>query len=171
MKPSGAVLARETLLKLPRLIFLLVTCCATAIAATSARESDIQSLLAFHARDRDAHLKGDANLLAAGMAAQVTNARKGKVEIASRDEMRHRFTQYFAQVTYTTWDDTVPPKVHVSADGTMAWMVIEMRARLSDRSGPNAGVERGFVSSWIAIYERQKGEWRMVGISSDVVEL
>jgi ketosteroid isomerase-like protein len=155
-------------MKLFRMLLLIATCCATAAASTSSLEHDTQSLLAIHARDRQAHLKGDANLLAAGMADHVINVEYGKVEISTREQMRQQFTQYFDRVKYSSWEDTAPPKVYVSPDGLMAWMVIEIKARLSDRSGPDAGVERGFISSWIATFEKQHGEWRMVGISSGI---
>jgi len=157
--------------KLLRALMLIASGCAMAAASTSTLEQGTQSLLAMHARDRQAHLKGDANLLAAGMADQVINVEYGKVEIVTREEMRQQFAQYFDRVKYSSWEDTAPPKVHVSPDGQMAWMVIEIKARLSDRSGPHAGVERGFISSWIATFEKQQGEWRGVGISSGVEDI
>jgi hypothetical protein len=153
------------------MLMLIVGCCATVAASTPTLEQDAQSLLALHARDRQAHLKGDANLLAAGMADQVINVEYGKVEIVTREGMRQQFAQYFGRVKYSSWEDTAPPKVYVSPDGQMAWMVIEIKARLSDRSGPRAGVERGFISSWIATFEKQQGEWRGVAISSGVEDI
>jgi len=155
--------------KLFRILLLIASCSTTAAAAsTPTLEKDTQSLLAIHARERQAHLKGDAHLLAAGMADQVINVEYGKVEIVTRVQMRQHFTQYFDRVKYSSWEDTAPPKVSVSPDGQMAWMVIEIKARLSDRSGPNTGVERGFISSWIATFQKQRGAWRMVGISSGI---
>lgn len=152
-------------------LFLVVGFWGTAIASTQTLEQDTQSLLAMHARDRQAHITGDADLLAAGMADQVINVEYGKVEVVSREQMRRQFAQYFGRVKYSSWEDTAPPKVFVSHDGRMAWMVIEIKARLSDRSGAEAGVERGFISSWIATFEKQHGEWRGVGISSGVVDI
>lgn len=158
-------------MKLFWVLLLIAGCSVTAVASTNTLEQDTQSLLAMHARDRQAHLKGDADLLAAGMADQVINVAHGKVEIISREQMRRHFAQYFGQVKYASWEDTAPPKVFVSPDGRMAWMVIEIKARLSDRSGAQAGVERGFISSWIATFEKQCEEWRGVGIASAVEDI
>jgi ketosteroid isomerase-like protein len=152
------------------ILLFMAGCCATVAASSPALEHDTQSLLEIHARARQAHLKGDANLLVASMADHVINVEYGKVEIVTRDQMRQHFTQYFDRVKYSSWENTAPPKVYVSPDAHMAWMAIEIKARLSDRSGPSAGVERGFISSWIATFEKQQREWRMVGISSGVVE-
>lgn len=171
MKLPGAILKGEHQVKLFRMLLLIATCCTTAAGSTSNLEHDTKSLLAIHARDRQAHLKGDANLLAASMAGHVINLQGGKVENVTRDQIRQRFTQYFGQVKYFSWEDTAPPKVYVSPDGQMAWMVIEIHARLSDRSGPDAGVGRGFISSWIATFQKKQGEWRMVGISSAVEDI
>ena len=155
-------------MKLLRELLLIASCLATAAASPSNLEHDTQSLLAIHARDRQAHLKGDANLLVASVADHLINVEYGKVEIVTREQMRQQFTQRFERVKYSSWEDTAPPKIYASPDGQMAWMVIEIKARLGDRSGPNAGVERSFVSSWIATFEKQRGEWRGVAISSGV---
>lgn len=158
-------------MKLFRILLLIVGCYMTAAASTSTVERDTQSLLAMHARDRQAHLKGDADLLATGMADPFINVAHGKVETIPREQMRQHFAQYFGQVKYSSWEDSAPPKVFVSPDGQMAWMVIEIKARLSDRSGAQAGIEREFISSWIATFEKQHGEWRGVGISSAVEDI
>jgi|SRR5208282_132595 len=150
------------------MLFLIATCCATAAVSTSNLEQDTQPLLAMHARDRQAHMNGDADLLTAGMADHVINVEYGKVEIVTREQMLQQFTERFHRVKYSSWEDTAPPKVYVSPDEQMAWMVIAIKARLTERSGPNAGVERRFISSWIATFEKQRGEWRMVGVASGV---
>jgi hypothetical protein len=92
----------------------------------------------------------------------------GKSKIRTRDEMRQRFSSYFSQVKYLSWDDVVAPMASVSPDGQMAWVVIHVKARLTDVGGPQAGQPREFESSWISIYEKRGGDWQMVGISSGV---
>jgi len=95
------------------------------------------------------------------MADQVTDVEDGKVNVRSREEMRRRFTDYFSQVKYSFWDDVVAPRVRVSPDGQMAWVVIQVKAGLSDVAGPKAGQAREFQSSWISIYEKRErsGTW------------
>ena len=149
-------------------LVLIASWCMTAVSSTLTVEYDTKSLLAIHARERQSHLTGDANLLAASLADEVINVEAGKVQIATREQIRQQFRQLFERVKYSAWEDSAPPKVYVSPDGQMAWTVIEIRARLSDRSGPNAAVERSFISSWIATFEKQEGTWRMVAISSGV---
>jgi len=130
-------------------------------AAASDLLRDRESLLSLHAQERQAHLRGDADLLAREMADQVTDVEDGKVNVRSREEMRRRFTDYFSQVKYSFWDDVVAPRVRVSPDGQMAWVVIQVKAGLSDVAGPKAGQAREFQSSWISIYEKRErsGTW------------
>ena len=139
---------------------------SATVASDLGRDRD--SLLALHAHERQAHLIGDANLLTAEMADQVVDVQNGKVEVRSREEMRRRFADYFAQVKYSFWDDVVEPRVRVSPDGRMGWVVIHVKAGLSDVSGAQAGKPRRFESSWISIYEKRDADWKMVGISSGV---
>ena len=139
-------------------------------ATASDLEQDRQSLLASHTVERQAHLQGDADLLAGEMADQVVNVEDGKVEVLTREEMRRQFAHYFRQVKYSSWDDSIAPRVNISPDGHMAWIVIEVKARLSDLSGPGAGRQRGFNSSWIATYEKHGVKWQVTGISSGVAE-
>jgi ketosteroid isomerase-like protein len=152
-------------------------CMAWILAATlssSAAGSDLgtdrESLSALHARERQAHLKGDAELLATEMADQVIEVENGKVTVRTREGMRQRFAHYFSQVKYSFWDDVAKPRINISPDRQMAWVVIHVRAGLTDVSGPHAGQPREFQSSWISVYEKQGAKWRMVGISSGVVD-
>jgi hypothetical protein len=131
---------------------------------------DREFLLALHARERQAHLKGAADLLATEMADQVVNVEYGKVEFLTRNEMRRQFAEYFGRVKYASWDDIVEPRVSISPDGHMAWTVIQVKARLSDVSGARAGQSREFTSSWISTYEKRRADWQMVGISSGIAE-
>jgi hypothetical protein len=52
------------------------------------------------------------------------------------------------------------PIVSVSADGTLGWVVVQVRARgvQGDAKEPLA-----FVSAWIELYEKRKGRWVRVG--------
>ena len=137
---------------------------------SSAADNDRAALLHLHDVARQAHLQGNADLLATALADQVVNVENGRVEVRSRQEMRDGFAEYFGRVKYSAWENVQPPAVNISPDGHMAWMVIQIKARLADTSGPRAGQQREFASSWIATFEKQKAVWKMVGISSGVAE-
>jgi hypothetical protein len=155
-----------------RVLGILITSFVFLVNGLSALDTDGDRtfLLRLHARERQAHLQGNANLLATGLADRIVNVENGEVEIRSRQEVRHHFAEYFGRVKYTSWDDVQPPIVRISPDKHMAWMVIQIKAQLADTSGPRAGKPREFISSWISTFEKQDGEWRMIAVSSGLVE-
>ncbi len=131
---------------------------------------DHDAILALHQQDRRAHLAGDAELLAAGMADYIWEASRGRLTRLARGDVRERFAAYFSGVRYSVWDDLVQPHVAVSSDGSSAWMAVHIEAALSPRDESADGPQRTFESSWIATYEKQHGGWVMIGISSSVLD-
>jgi hypothetical protein len=129
---------------------------------------DVAAILRLHALDRQAHLEGDADVLADGMADHIWDANRGGLTRVGREDVRERFAAYFASVTYSVWDDLTPPHVSVSSDGTSAWMAVRIEARLVSIDEPMT--QRDFESSGIATYEKAEGRWRMTGIASSVVD-
>lgn len=82
-----------------------------AAAATACPADPAASLLATHRRARTAHLAGDAQTLAEDSADNVISARRGGLDVLSREQILARFTGHFAEVEYRLWDDLVPPRV------------------------------------------------------------
>ena len=108
-------------------------------------------------------------MLAANMADYVWEASRGRLNRISRAEIRDRFAAYFESVRYAVWQDLQPPHVSVGADGTSAWMAVEIEARMT-AAVEGRKQEVRFESSWISTYEKVDGQWLMAGISSSVVE-
>lgn len=127
------------------------------------------SLLATHQRARAAHLAGDARVLAEDSAESVVSARRGGLDHVTRAQILARFTDYFAQVEYRRWDDLVPPRVELSADGSVGWMAVRIEGELRPRGETGGGAWERFTSSWVATYARAGCGWQMTAISSDVV--
>lgn len=139
----------------------------------TALDTDTDALLALHAQDRRAHLDGDADLLASGMADHIWEASRGQLTRLTRKDVRDRFARYFETVRYSIWDDLVDPHVSVAGDGLSAWMAVHIEATVLSVGEPGADVApqtRRFESSWIATYEKEQGRWLMAGISSSVVD-
>ena len=136
-------------------------------AADDLRTADEAALLELHQRDRQAHLSGDAELLASGVAEMLVDSSRGGIQRLSRDEFRERFADYFGRVRYSRWDAIEAPVVSVSADGSQAWIAIHIEADLATLDGE----ARRFESSWIAAYEKRADGWLMVGIGSSVADI
>ena len=139
--------------------FLAVSLTSPALAA----DPDTDALLALHRQAREAHLTGNADLLASGTADQLLVISRAKIHRQSREDVRKFFQRYLAETMYSMWDDVVPPEIRLSPDRKMAWMAIHIRAHAKQ-----AGEDLDFESAWIATYEKHAGGWRMTTISSSI---
>lgn len=127
------------------------------------------ALLSLHETTRQAHLRGDAALIAATIGDRLLLAENGAIRVQANAEVAQFFTGYFKRVRYRVWRDVSPPIVSISPDEEMAWMAVGVEAKYTPADKPAAG-EKTFKSSWIATYQRDKCAWRMTGIASDVVD-
>jgi hypothetical protein len=144
---------------------------AISIATQAACPStDLRAeILATHEMARQAHLRGDAALIASATSDQLLLADNGAVRVQSKSEVSRYFTDYFKRLNYLEWRDVKPPFVAVSPDGQMAWMAVQLAARYTRADKPADG-EKSFKSSWIATYKREECAWRMTGIASNIVD-
>jgi hypothetical protein len=134
----------------------------------STGEEAAAELRAAHETQRRAHLEGNADLMAPGMADQMVLVSNGEVLVNPKEKMIDFFKGYFGRVKYLEWSDAAPSVVTVSPDARMGWMAVKVRARYIERAKPEAG-EKAFKSSWIATYQRVGCEWKMTGNASAVV--
>lgn len=137
-------------------------------ARCSAGAEAAAGLRAAHETARRAHLEGNAKLMAPGTADEVVIVSNGDLRLVPRQQLIDFFRGYFARVKYLEWSDSEPPVIRVSADGSLGWMGVKVRARYVERAKPDAG-EKAFKSSWIATYERVGCEWKMTGNASAVI--
>lgn len=153
------------------LILILASLASTQPSASSCSTGAeaVSELRATHELARRAHLEGNAQLLALGVADQLVLVSNGDLSVNPKEKVIDFFEGYFGRVKYLEWSDAAPPVIAVSPDGQMGWMAVQVRARYLDRTKPESG-EKAFKSSWIATYQRAGCEWKMTGNSSAVVE-
>ena len=161
---------------LPFLAFAMIACAPAAAprpdtASSGAppaadRTADSLALLRLHARAREAHLAKRADWLVEGQADSLISVSGGKVSVSPRERVRAGFQPYLDASTFQAWDDIVPPRIRISPDGRMAYVVVEKRVHLRARA-PNGTTESERTRfAWLSVYEKQAGEWRMTAIAS-----
>src|SRR6267142_2568597 len=84
-------------------------------------------LLRIHAQDRQAHFAVDSALILEYQGEPFVTVGNGRVDEASRAEVAAHFTCYFAGAEYAEWDDLEPPRIRISADATLAWLIVRNR--------------------------------------------
>ena len=69
-------------------------------------------------------------------------------------------------MTFQAWDDIAPPRIRISPDGQMAYVIVEKRVHLTSRDSNGATVAERARFAWMSVYEKQEGRWRLSAIAS-----
>lgn len=152
---------------------IIVSACIVSLSCTSASPSpagDRARLLALHAEAMAAHRSGDVELLLKDEAQDYVVANRGEISHPTLEERRAFLGPYLRDTRFTEYVDVVPPIVRVSRDGTLGWVIVQVRARGEqvDAEGTRQPLE--FESAWISLYEKRGKEWRRVGNVSNFKE-
>jgi hypothetical protein len=131
-----------------------------------ARAADRAELLRLHERQRTAHLERRADWLVAEFADSLFSISRGGVSIGNRQRSHAGFQEYLDASTFQAWDDIVPPRIRISPDGQMAYVVVQKRVHLT-ATGPGGAAEAERTRfAWLSVYEKQGGQWRLAAIAS-----
>lgn len=95
-----------------------------------------------------------------------THVSRGKVSIGRKDPGRAGFQEYLDAVTFQAWDDIAPPRIRISPDGQMAYVIVEKRVHLTSRDSSGATEAERTRFAWMSVYEKQEGRWRLSAIAS-----
>lgn len=153
----------------PLLSALIVAACAGGVArrAPTDHAADRAALVALHEQQRTAHVQRRAELLVAGQADTLLGVSNGRVSATTRERARASFQAYFDDATFLAWDDVAPPRIRISPDGAMAFVVVEKRVHVSTSpAGGAAPVTERLRYAWLSVYEKRGGAWRMTAIAS-----
>ena len=129
-----------------------------------------RALLALHEKHLQAHRDGDANAFLEDWSDEMLSVNRGEMKLAGREEMRPVFSAYFGSTQFEYYRDSQPPRAEVSEDGTLGWVAAEVEARgvSTAEDGTKTPVE--FTSSWVSLFRKIDGEWRLVGNASSFRE-
>ena len=131
-----------------------------------ARAADRAELLRLHERQRTAHLARRADWLVAEWADSLFSISRGGVSIGRRETSEAGFQEYLDASTFQAWDDIVPPRVRISRDGQMAYVVVEKRVYLTTRDSGGVDLAERTRFAWLSVYEKEDGHWRLSAIAS-----
>jgi hypothetical protein len=94
---------------------------------------------------------------------------RGEVNYPTVDERRQKFSHYFKVTVFSDYKDLIPPIIHISDDGTAAWLIAQVEVSGKQES-PGGYQPLHFVSAWIELYEKRDGEWIQTGNVSNFRE-
>jgi hypothetical protein len=141
--------------------FIVVFCASSPTWAATA--NDHAALLRLHEDVMEAHRTGKADLLLRNESSEYMVAGRGEISRPSLEERRTRFTRYLGTTRFSEYVDVVPPVVKVSADGSLGWVIVQVRAKGVQTSDSGKPEPLEFESAWIELYERGAQGWQRVG--------
>jgi hypothetical protein len=145
---------------------LVVLTALAACAPHSDVSADRAELLRLHQQARAAHLGKRPDLMVASFADTLLDISGGVVSLRSREQNRARFQRYFDRVTFQQWDDIAPPRIRISPDGQMAYVVVQKSVRLTPQAGGGAPQTEHTIFAWVEIYEKRGGKWTLTAVAS-----
>lgn len=120
-------------------------------------------LLALHEQVMQAHRESNAELLLRSEAPDQVSANRGEITQPTLEERRERLREYLGTTRFTEYVDLVPPIVRVSSDGSLGWVIVQVRGAGVQTTRDGGSRPVAFESAWIELYERRGGVWYRIG--------
>ena len=149
-----------------RRFILALSACAALLVPGAISATPRDDVAARHALEREAHLDRNVDLLLSLFADDFVIVDGGDVQRPTREEQRVRYAAYFGGARFRKWDDLVPPVIRVSADGTLATVIIQKEVVLVPADAAELAKEQRAVFAWMETWERRKGRWMLVALCS-----
>ena len=142
--------------------------CGCMSDGDSERRLDRAALLELHSQQEAAHLTYDPELLVSMLHEPVVQINRGSIFRRGRQENTERIKSYFDRVEFLEWSNIDPPEINISDDGTMAYVVVHKRVRLTYEDEAGERQEEHTVFAWLEAWEKINGRWElMAGASTD----
>ncbi len=128
-----------------------------------ANVDETQRLLALHQAAMNAHLHSDVEALLINESDDYVVANRGEITHPTKEDRRQKLGPYLEATTFEIYRDQVPPIVHVSEDGSLGWVIVQVYARGEQRIASSKTAPLEFISAWIELYEKRDGTWLRTG--------
>ena len=123
------------------------------------RAADRKALLVINARVGRAHVDRDPAAFLTGVESGWWAAGDGAWTYRDKAGATKDLTEYLAHTTFEAPRDVNPPDVHISPDGSTAWLRgdVEIRGTSVDAQGVRQPIH--FRAAWLDVYEKRQGRW------------
>ncbi|MEJ2113810.1 MAG: hypothetical protein P8X62_09005 [Flavobacteriaceae bacterium] len=145
------------------LVFLCLSCKEKSVQDISALE---QEILQVHDLSRKYHVEKMAEAFISQLSDEHISVNKGKISHLNREEKIKQVKQYFDLVEFEKWDDIEPPIIRFSDDYSMAYTIVNKELVLNYMNEENKKVREKTIFSWVAIYTKHDGTWKVDCIAS-----
>jgi len=144
-------------------ICILLAILAFHLTAFAQSKSAEDELIKMHQDLLQFHLKGDVDSWLATESDQYVVANRGEVTYPSKKDREARIGPYLKRTKFKEYRDLIAPVVRVSKDGSLAWLIAQVKASGVQTADDGKQQPLEFTSAWIELFERKDGKWIRVG--------
>ena len=116
-------------------------------------------LLALHQAGIQAHLDKNIDFFLQDIAPDYLSVSRGDIHRPTADAIRAQFSNYLDNTDFNEYADLSEPIVGVSADGSMGWLIAQVKVSGQQQTAAGGTQPLEFVSAWLMLYERQDDRW------------
>lgn len=136
---------------------------AYGLRASEQSNSDVDEILELHRALLESHIRYDVDGVLAAEAEQIVLVSRGEVEFPTKAERFYRFERYLKSVEFEEYRDLISPIVRVSDDGTLGWLIAQVKIAGTRTSGDGEQTPVDAIWAWIELYEKHEGSWIRIG--------
>jgi hypothetical protein len=134
-----------------------------SLGAAPTLSRDEEALRALHEKVMRAHRESNVRMLLEDEADDNVVASRGEILRPTLEERLAMLGPYLSSTRFEEYADAVRPVVKVSPDGTLGWVIVQVRAKGIQTGADGKTAPIAFVSAWIELYEKRGGRWWRVG--------
>jgi hypothetical protein len=135
--------------------------CLQACKQTSDYSTDELKIRALLAAERKAHFDRDVELFVQEFSDSMLSVNKGKVKATPPDTMRRSIGRYFNSVKFIKWDDTAPPVIRFSDDGSLAYALVQKEVIVQYPGAAGQSLADTTHFAWASVYRKINGAWKV----------
>jgi hypothetical protein len=116
----------------------------------------------------EAHLAEEVPPLVRGIPEDYLFVANGDVQTLNSIDVQQMLQSYFDTATFSHYQDTDKPIIGISADGTFAWAIVQVR--VAGTTHRESGTDDPFDTqwAWMTLFEKRNGEWsRIADVSTN----
>lgn len=126
-------------------------------------EENRKSLLQAHRLILQAHLDADVDRWLAIESDEFTLVNRGAITFPTPEERRARRAPYLAATRFEFYRDLRPPRVELSEDGTLGWLIAQVEVKGTQLLQDGSKQPLQGTWAWIELYRREETGWKLVG--------
>lgn len=147
-----------------KIAVMVITVAFMAGCSRSAGIEEIrEEIKKMHRANIEAHLNKDVAVLTRNFSENYFAVKDGEISFPKLQETISGFSDYLNSATFSEYRELGEPMVGCSKDGSLVWVVANVKVRGTRKTVDGAEREIDFVCAWLTLYQRRGKELVRLG--------